>query len=294
MSQSCGTASDSCCTSLPVPGGSYFRSYDFLGDPASGDTKHPAKVSGFRLDEYEVTVGRFRAFVQAGMGTQLQPPASGSGPHPNVAGSGWDSSWNTSLVATRGVLTTALKCDPMFQTWTELSGDNENRPINCVTWYEAFAFCIWDGGYLPTEAEWNYAAAGGDEQRLYPWSIPSNSTVIDGVHASYSDDTDGLNCTGDGISGCALTDLIAVGTKSAGVARWGQLEMAGNVVEWVLDSPGSYADPCTDCMNPATTTRGARGGSYHFAAMLARAGFRYGGPPATRTPAFGLRCARAM
>src|ERR1700759_4028351 len=79
----CGSAKDSCCTTLDVPGGSYFRSYDFLGDPASGDTHDPAKISSFRLDKYEVTVGRFRAFVQAGMGTQIQPPVVGTGLHPN-------------------------------------------------------------------------------------------------------------------------------------------------------------------------------------------------------------------
>ncbi len=49
------------------------------------------------------------------------------------------------------------------------AGSNENQPINCVTWYEAFAFCISDGGYLPTAAEWNYAAAGGSDQRAYPF-----------------------------------------------------------------------------------------------------------------------------
>jgi len=34
---------------------------------------------------------------------------------------------------------------------------------------QSHAFCIWDGGFLAGEAEWNYAAAGGSEQRSYPW-----------------------------------------------------------------------------------------------------------------------------
>ena len=66
-------------------------------------------------------------------------------------------------------------------------GANESLPINCITWYEAFAFCAWDGGFLPTEAEWNYAAAGGSEQRAYPWSNPPTSTTIDCSHANYDD-----------------------------------------------------------------------------------------------------------
>ena len=60
-------------------------------------------------------------------------------------------------------LEASLACDEKFKTWTDVPGDNEARPINCITWWEALAFCIWDGGFLPSAAEWNYAAAGGSD-----------------------------------------------------------------------------------------------------------------------------------
>lgn len=130
-------------------------------------------------------------------------------------------------------LVTWVKCNSTTQTWTDTPAGNEHRPMNCVSWYEAMAFCVWDGGYLPTEAEWNYAAAGGDQQRVYPWSSPAGSlTPVDGSHASY---WDGTNCVGDGAAGCAVTDLVAVGTKPLGDGRCGQSDLAGNVAEWVLD-----------------------------------------------------------
>jgi len=288
----CGAnGNDSCCTSLEVPGGSYDRSYDLAGDGNSGDTMSPATVSNFRLDKYEVTVGRFRAFVNAGMGTQPSPPGAGAGGHAKIAGSGWDVSWNGSLATDKGALVAAVKCNSAYQTWTDTAGANEHRPMNCMTWYEAMAFCAWDGGYLPTEAEWNYAATGGDQQGAYPWSSPAGSlTPLDSAHASYYD---GTTCVGDGMAGCALTDLVAVGSKPAGDGRWGQSDLAGNVFEWVLDWYAGYVNPCTDCANvTATSSRVARGGSFYDGAAFLRAGNRSSGGPVIRNYNVGVRCAR--
>jgi len=289
----CGyNAGDSCCDSLEVPSGSYYRSYDVTGDGAYSNNMYPATVSSFRLDKYEVTVGRFRAFVNAGMGTQMNPPMAGAGAHAKIAGSGWDAGWNASLVTDKAALVAAVKCESTYQTWTDTPAANEHRPMNCITWYEAMAFCAWDGGYLPTEAEWNYAATGGDQQRAYPWSIPASSVGIDNMHASYYVDSTN-ECFGDGVSGCAVTDLVAVGSKPGGDGRWGQSDLTGNVSEWTLDwyvSP--YTNPCTDCVTLVGSYRVIRGGGFRDDAALLRAGFRYYDTPAGRRDYVGVRCAR--
>jgi formylglycine-generating enzyme len=297
LATTCGVnGSDSCCNSPSVPGGTYYRGFDRAGDNNSGFQNSPATISTFRLDKYEVTVGRFRKFVLAGMGTQASPPPPGSGAHVNIVGSGWDSSWNSNLVGNTTALISAVKCTS-FATWTNEVVTNENRPINCITWYEAMAFCTWDGGYLPTEAEWNYAAAGGDQQRAYPWSSPASDVQIDGAHASYNDFTinNPSNCVGDGLPGCAVTDMVSVGTKPAGDGRWGQSELAGNVGEWTLDTfASSYANPCTDCANLADPTyRIARSGHFQTGFTEVRTAARLLAGPGDRTAIHGVRCARA-
>jgi formylglycine-generating enzyme len=293
LAMTCGASgTDSCCNSPALPGGSYDRSYDLAGDSSSGNTMYPATVSAFRLDKYEVTVGRFRAFVEAGMGTRTSAPPTGAGAHVGIAGSGWDTSWNGSLAVDKAALVTAVKCSTTYQTWTDTPTANEHRPMNCVTWYEAMAFCAWDGGYLATEAEWNYAATGGDQQRAYPWSNPAGAlTPLDSSHASYHD---GTNCVGDGAAGCALTDLVAVGSKPLGDGGWGQSDLAGNVDEWTLDWYASiYAIPCTNCANLATaSSRVVRGGSFSHDAIELRAGARVYYTPTNRYPSLGVRCTR--
>jgi sulfatase modifying factor 1 len=271
----CGPAADrSCCDDGAVPGGTFLRSYDGVGFT---DDTHPATLSAFRLDAYPVTVGRFRAFVEAGQGTSAAPPTAGAGAHARVTGSGWDPSWNVRLVEAGG-LPAALKCGG--ESWTDARGDHENLPINCVTWFESFAFCAWDGGFLATEAEWNFAAAGGDEQRVYPWSVPPTSATID--------DSDAVFCGAT----CALQP---VGSRSPkGDGRWGHAELAGSVWEWTLDWWEDYVDPCVDC---ATVTSGmyrtARGGGFKSLPSVLVVAARVQGTPSERDSFFGARCARA-
>ena len=292
----CGTnGNDNCCNSPEVPGGTYHRSYDLATDGSFGNMSYPATVSRFRLDKYEVTVGRFRAFVNAGMGTQAHPPLPGAGARANISGSGWDATWNTSLATDQATLVNeaTVKCDPSmtYPTWTNAVGANDARPMNCLTWYEAMAVCAWDGGYLPTEAEWNYAATGGDQQRAYPWSNPAGSlTPLDSAHASYYTS----DCTGDGVPGCTVADLVVVGSKPAGNGRWGQSDLAGNVWELTLDWFGNYGASCTDCANTISgSKRVVRGGSYDFSDSGMRTGFRDSRIPQTRNTNVGVRCARA-
>jgi len=134
----------------------------------------------------------------------VNPPPPGGGARTlngMASQGGWDPSWNASLAINTGTLVANMKCNATHQTWTDAPGGNESRPMNCVSWYEAMAFCVWDGGYLPTEAEWNYAAAGGQEQRAFPWSSPPFAlTNDDSTYASYYVDAT-KQCFGDGING---------------------------------------------------------------------------------------------
>ena len=287
---SCGVfANDDCCTSPLVPGGAFVREYDVSGDGMHATMAFPATVSDFRLDKYEVTVGRFRAFLASGTATAANPPSTGAGSNPYTASTGWDPAWNAKLMPDLTTLEGELPCTNNA-TWTSSPTADDVRPINCITWYEAAAFCAWDGGFLPTQAEWNFAAAGGDQQRAYPWSSPPSSLTIDGSYASYFD---GTNCVGDGLPGCAVTDLVHVGSKPAGDGRWGQSELAGNVGEWVFDEYGLNV-PCSDCADlPIGTVVAVVGGYYNRDQTEVRTAFEDGGDPTSRFDTAGARCARA-
>ena len=290
----CGSGTESCCTSLLVTGGSFDRSYD--GISTNGASKDfPATLSDVALDKYEVTVARFRAFVDAEVAGWL--PAAGSGKHAFLSGGGlnggkepgWDASWSANLATSASDWTENLACDPTYGTWTASAGANDDHPINCVDWYEAYAFCIWDGGFLPSEAEWNYAGAGGDQQRVYPWSAsyPPGSTTLDCSLADYSADWPKTACVPSGTT--------KVGAESPlGDGRWGHADLAGNVFEWNLDwYAATYSPTCDDCANlTAAPYRVIRGGSFDASPACLLNSLRETSTPDGRSSQIGFRCAR--
>jgi sulfatase modifying factor 1 len=300
----CGAAAESCCTSDLVTGGAYFRTYPDQDNGFDRDTDY-AQVSAFRLDRYDVTVGRYRQFVSAWSNGWM--PTPGSGKHSYLRGglglavagpagpyeSGWTTQENDGVAPTDANLTSCQGGGPLSgyfpsSTWTPTPGTQENLPIVCVSWQEAYAFCIWDGGFLPTETEWEYAAAGGCEQRTFPWGSTEPGT--ENAFAIYN-----CNYPVQGMACAGVQNIAPVGTASRGAGLWGQLDLGGNVDQWTMDGYFPY-DDCTDCaaVAPADVSwtwvvRGGYFGSYDAYQMLPT--WRSDGR--SRDYSVGFRCARA-
>jgi len=296
---SCGAAAESCCTSPEVQGGMFSRTYTNTGTGATG-LANPANLTEFRLDKYLVTVARFRKFRAAVLPTTGVGwlPAAGAGKHAYLNGgqgvanvdspgsfeTGWLASDDANVVPTDA----NLACKAGSSTWSATAGDTDPLPINCVNWYEAYAFCIWDGGFLPSDAEWGYAAAGGPMQLEYPWGSASpgstNTYAIYGCHYP------------SGGSACAGVDSIAqVGSAPMGISLWGQLDMVGDMYAWNLDLYGAYpaTGTCTDCaaLGPATG-RVVRGGDFQESAQPLLSWQRSINTSTVRLDTIGIRCAR--
>ncbi len=354
----CGPSNENCCTSLDVAGGTFDRTYANSGSGPTGEA-NPASVTGFRLDKYEVTVGRFRQFVNAVMPPGGGPgwvPPPGSGKHVHLNGGmglvnsgyvppdggapeggageggaseggagdagagdggaadagtgdggasdagdggpgdggvteagapiGYEPGWVATDDINIAPTNTNLSCGGQFFTWTNSVSGNETRPINCVNWWEAYAFCIWDGGFLPSEAELEYAEAGGALQREYPWGAiaPGNASLY-AVYGCFFPSSTGA-CVG-------LSNIAPVGSPSQGSGPWGQSDLAGNVSEWGLDSFAAYVDPCMDCgYLTAGPNRVYKGGAYNGALAALVPPLRTSQAATTRTATNGLRCAR--
>jgi sulfatase modifying factor 1 len=283
---------DDCCAEDLVPGGSFFMLDD---EGASGlvhaNHDYPATVSSFRLDRYEITVGRFRQFLDSYPASQ---PLEGDGANPRVPGSGWQAAWP--LPASAGALSKSL-ADPSQCTsgwsptdaywWTDSPGPNEHMPLACATWYELFAFCAWDGGRLVTLAEWQFASTGGGQQRALSWSSPPNNTMVSDPFAVYSSNPN-----------TPRSGPEDVGSRPQGAGMWGSLDLGGNILEVVLDStvpttPGS----CSDCAfydpkSAYATLEGGGwgGGSTYMYNVETTTPFTRGAPD----PQVGARCAHDL
>lgn len=279
----CGPGrNEDCCESPLVSGGTFYRSYDGV---TYTDRRYPATVSNFRLDRFEVTTSRLCQFERAlskscpdGWPWAL-PAGAGRNPRDPVD-PGWDPAWNRRFAG-------AIASDVRLLA---ACGSTPEPGPAVMDWFEAFAFCVWDGGRLPTEAEWNYAAAGGSQQRVYPWG----AAAPDCTYANAS-----LN-GGDWCSHNNI-DAATVGYRSPkGDGRWGHADLAGNVDEWAVDW---YAEPypgvpCVNCVNAVAPNddggapeRVVRGGDVFSPADFLRVSRRDSWRPDVAI-IHGARCAR--
>lgn len=242
--------------------------------------EHEVIVDEFALDTFEVTVGRFRRFVEAYDGT---PPAEGAGGLSKVKNAGWQKSWNKNLPKDNKSLVKLIGSYD-DQMWTDEIGKNENYPMNYINWYLAFAFCIWDGGRLPTEAEWEFAAAGGEENRLFPWGNDPNKKCLS--------IRDNLACD----------DIKKVGHTPCGMGRWGHQDLGGNLQEWVRDGfdEGWYekykkpksCDNCANLLEDSSFSYIARGGCHCDFINAARSASRLGNYNKYAVNTHGIRCVK--
>ncbi len=185
--------------------------------------------------------------------------------------------------------------------WVEVMGSNryykgDNRPVESVSWNEAVEYCnrrsqkegltqayrnsggviVCDfnaNGYrLPTEAEWEYAAKGGNKDLMtYEYSGSNSAETV----AWYKDN-----------SGGSTHDVGMKAPNSLGI-----YDMSGNVWEWCWDWYGSYGSGAqTDPVGASSGSyRVARGGSWYYSAQFVRSTFRNYLAPSFRYVNLGIR-----
>jgi formylglycine-generating enzyme required for sulfatase activity len=172
-----------------------------------------------------------------------------------IPGQSYEMSRTEVTVAQYGACVSARVCEaPTRCDWGEPNwgkSGREQHPVNCVSWDMAGTFAKWAGGRLPTEAEWEYAAKGGQSHEY------SGSSNVDEV-AWYDKNSEG---------GTHPVEL----KKANG---YGLHDMSGNVWEWCEDAAGS--------------SRVLRGGSWDSEAWVVRVASRSGYAPGIRFSSGGL------
>ena len=160
------------------------------------------------------------------------------------------------------------------------------RPVVGVSWWEASAYATWlnkveylEGGHirLPTEAEWERSARGGERdanpKRVYPWGDEWDPRL---AHSNES----------------GILEAAPVGLHPTGNSPSGAWDMAGNVWEWCQDSYARYqAEEDIDPVNIGHSVRVIRGGAWGFGATSLRVSCRLGQDSSNRFLFLGFRVA---
>jgi iron(II)-dependent oxidoreductase len=248
-----------------VPGGQYLLGA-LRADPFVYDNEkwaHQVSVAPFEIAHAPVTQAEFAAFVEAGGyndarlwsdGGAWLKAARATGP---LYWSGGPGEWRRQ----------------QFGTWVNLE---PHRPVSHVCWWEADAFCRWAGRRLPTEAEWELAAAGNSVPRpIYPWGDtgPDPSRAVTDWSAFGSAD----------VAACA-----------AGDSPYGCRQMIGGVWEWTASDFTAYPNFERDAYFENSeqffgSRKVLRGGSWATRGRLLRSTLRNYFPPDRRDITAGFR-----
>jgi formylglycine-generating enzyme len=236
---------------VPFDAGTFAMGVELQTPAAYGDSwfidQTPARevdLGSFRLDRYEVTVEQFALFLTYAAGEYHY--------HPDQP------------------------IERLHEGYAPIAGSGD-LPATYVTWEAAHHYCLWAGKRLPTEAEWERAAAG-TEARTHPWGDdgPNCSRANYYTSATYCED-----------------GPVVGGARPDGDSPDGVADLGGNVAEWVTDWYGEY-DP-DDLDDPTGPDHGdlrvVRGGSFLEWSQALRTHTRRGADPGARSPALGFRCA---
>jgi formylglycine-generating enzyme required for sulfatase activity len=302
-----------------IPGGEFTMGTDLDLGWVDEKPAHRVRVDGFWMDQTEVTNAQFRDFVKAtGYATTAEkppdveeilrqlPPDTPPPPREKLVPG--------SLVfqPTVGKL---LDFRDYSQWWHWTPGANwrhpegpgsslagkDDHPVVHVSWDDAVAYARWAGKRLPTEAEWEFAARGGLEDKPYVWGDekPSDTRIFANV---WQGEFPHQNTARDGF-------VRTAAVKSFAANGYDLFDMAGNVWEWCRDfyrvdlyrqragkgvivnpaGPDSALDP----RNPRAPSRVQRGGSFlcHESYCLRyRPSARHGCSPDTGMSHVGFRC----
>jgi formylglycine-generating enzyme required for sulfatase activity len=228
-----------------------------MGYPADGEGPVRAvSVSAFRGAVTTVTNAAFARFVEA---TDWVTEAERFGASFVFGGLLPDD-----FPPTRGVAEAPWWREVEGADWAHPEGPHssaagrEGHPAIHISWNDAQAFCAWSGTRLPTEAEWEYAARGGLEQKLFPWGdelAPGGDHRMNVWQGTFPVEDTGE----DGYRGTAPADAFPPN-------GYGLFNTTGNVWEWCADwfDPTFHrSDRRTDPSGPPTgSARVMRGGSY--------------------------------